>query len=904
MIPNFNCEAYVDNHLQNDVKNVGCITEVIEICQVPKSVESQTQQSKEDDTIITASDRHFLADPTTIVLPSVGQNCLSDLWSEDMQQAHASVVVPDDHVIIMVVASNWRQVIVVKRGVLIRNVMIKLIGAVDGIKSIHYKGLPVNCDFGCNKNMTIDVQLFSKFIFVRFSMKSHILAIKVKPYHKGNDCKAQLATQMGLPMNVIRLFNGFHQVHDDTALWNIRDMISARIFPLVGGCSQSLAVETDVEVWMKSPIDGKLIVSRVASNESLEDVHRVAFPGVPIGHFFCDGHPIDAKACCESVSNRIVVSRYFPLRGGAKGEGKAKQTNAIKAIDFVTTQLEQRGVPKNECAERGKKVVSTLGVDFIIKIIDAEDSWAQMKSEASKHMIRLILPAEFKAWQQLKRAGQKIDKVQTKKSFSPALHPRDLLLKASDFKADGKQMKLINEDAIKPDCSGVCLMAPSSARNFLPVKRLSPDGLAIVTLGILSHSDPQIQCIASNVEGEDFVIRGNLYQFGDAQVVHCPACPTAVVQEVASSVVEVIIGRDFPWWNIASADIITAIAKLGIKANVRDIILGQWKFKAYDANRSVVSPDKAAHIHGYIRVKDGGLNDLLTASGQQSCFFNTRVNGGGKDDRFSFVPLPELSLEEAKCKAQTLQCSLGIVKGKGHYTLRCRREHYRKILKQLNPDMVIGDSSDDESDLTLRFRLEGVNFQTTSQELSSALKSLSWRAKAIRAMGATAWLIMAETPPPTRSFSLNNQLVVVKEMIVKTPLHQFIVSKPITAAPEAEVQGPVSTRLGQLESEMDQKIQRIIDKQMHEANSKIDKLETSMKAQEDGQKVLRAQFDQQRNELVSVSSKITNVATELQATQSSMLQSFEALIKAEMNNLHQRLASERESSEEKRRRKE
>ena len=109
---------------------------------------------------------------------------------------------------------------------------------------------------------------------------------------------------------------------------------------------------------------------------------------------------------------------------------------------------------------------------------------------------------------------------------------------------------------------------------------------------------------------------------------------------------------------------------------------------------------------------------------------------------------------------------------------------------QINPDMVVGESSDDESDLDAKFRLEGIHFQTTAHELTSALKTLSWKAKAIRAMGASSWLVLADAAPKCRSFSLNGQLVVVKDMVPRVPLAQFVVSKPLHV-PKNPVEHPL-----------------------------------------------------------------------------------------------------------------
>ena len=666
------------------------------------------------------------------------------------------------------------------------------------------------------------------------------------------------------------------------------------------------------------PIDGKSVISTVASNDTILSIYERLFPDFPCATFTCNGSIVPGDSFCSPFANDVISCRFFPLKGGARGKGKSdgkgeekmKVSNQAKALEFMIEQLGKRGVPKDTCAERAKKVVAAVSVDFVIKHIDSSDFWQQLKNEASKQMIRLILPAELKAWQQAKRAESRQDNGKQNKGVNPALNPKDLVLKVKDFQADGKTLSWITEDGIKPDGSGVCLLAPGNAKHFLPPKRLSADGLAIVTVGVLAPSEPQIQFIVTSNIGEDFVVRGNIFQFGDTQVVHRPECPMATVQEVASSVVEVIIGKDSPSWSLAVADAIAAITKMDSQAKIREAIVGHWKFRPYNHNRVPVASEDAAHIHGYIRVRDSSIDDILRLSGQNATFFNTRVNGGGKGDRFSFIPLPDMSFEEAKCKAQTIQFSLGVVRGRGHFTLRCRREHYKKVMKQMNPDMTFGDSSDDEGDMQSKFRLEGIHFQTTAHELTGALKTLGWKAKALRATRASSWLIIAEKEPKCRSFSLNNQLVVVKDLIPKTALKHFVVSAPVEMQ-EKPMQpstpanpGPVTTRIEKIESELDNKIQKMVDKQMQEASAKIDKLEESIKIQEQSQHELRHQFDQQRAELTQVSTKITDVAAELQSTQASMLTSFEALIKNEMKGLHQKLSADREESEEKRRRKE
>ena len=946
-IPGFTCQALVNGRLKHDDDTCCEIHDVIEIrqCVITPPRTSTRYNDVLGDVIVTKEDRVFLQDPSTVLLRQ-DQVDQSEIWEHEIFQVLTGLDVPPNHVAVVLESCNWRDVIVVCKGVRVADIIVKTFGSTDAVRCVRCKNNIIDWSFTCHRQMTLQIEFQCKLKFIRFIMATRVFAMKVKAYHKGIDCKALIASRTGVPIGMIRFFQGFRQVQDHDSLWNDHSVIEARTFPMKGGSShvntrmmindpnhemQSSSVHTAspdsvddtqryVELWMKSPIDGKNMIVNVASTDTIKMAYERLLPDHPVAMFTCNGKIVPADSICSRFEHDVVTCRFFPLLGGAKGkskgdgkgEEKMKVSNQAKALDFMNDQLAKRGVPKDACADRAKRVVAAVSVDFIIKHMDGSDFWQQLKNEASKQMVRLILPSELKAWQQTKRTESRQEVAKNKKGVNPALNPKDLVLQVKDFQADNKALPWISEDAIKPDSTGVCLLAPSNAKHFLPPKKLSADGLAIVTLGVLAPNEPQIQFIVTSSIGEDFVVRGNLFQFGDIQVVHCPACPTATVQEVASSVIEVIIGKECPSWSLAVADAIAAITKMDPQSKLREAVVGHWKFRPYDHNREPVSSEEAAHIHGYIRVRDSMIDDILKLSGQNATFFNTRVNGGGKDDRFSFIPLPDMSFDEAKCKAQTIQFSLGVVKGRGHYTLRCRREHYKKVMKQMNPDMTFGESSDDEGDMQSKFRLEGIHIQTTAHELTGALKSLGWKAKALRATGASSWLVIAESEPRNRSFSLNNQLVVVKDLVPKTALKHFVVSAPVASTelqgkPVQSVpvnSGPVTTRIEKIESELDQKIQKMVDKQMQEAAAKIDKLEESVKAQEQSQHELKNQFDQQRVELAKVSTQITDVASELQSTQASMLSSFESLIKSEMKSLHQKLATDRDESEEKRRRKE
>ena len=495
----YQCQVFVDGKSLNDDQIVTAFKDVMEVRHNPNEKSALVVSKHTDETLISDDLKHFLNDPTTVFIEPRKDTSVEEAVQSDVQQAILSMNVPCGHVVVTIVSCNWCQTIVVNKGTPVKTILQKLNIRGEAVQNITNEGHRIDLQWTCHRNAQLHVDFYERFAIVCFSTMRSVFALKIRPYHVGNDCKSMLSQHLGIPVNMLRLFHGFKKLDDGDSLWGFQGIVRARVFPLAGGAKpmkwndqavsghhehaanqvssassleQFVQGKESVEMWFRSPVDGKLFSFMTDSHMTLQQVHECLFPNLPVGSLFCNGKIASHDARCESYANSVIVSRFFPLKGGGggkngKGEGKGKQTNTARATDFLIECLEKRGVPKSECPERAKKVVSVVGVDFILKHMEADDFWFHMKNEASKNMVRLILPQELKAWQQAKRAETKSNKSKApSKGPAPALNPKDLQLRIADFKAEGKPMQAINEEGIKPDCTGVCLMAPSSAKNF------------------------------------------------------------------------------------------------------------------------------------------------------------------------------------------------------------------------------------------------------------------------------------------------------------------------------------------------------------------------------------------------------------------------------------------------------
>ena len=90
-------------------------------------------------------------------------------------------------------------------------------------------------------------------------------------------------------------------------------------------------------------------------------------------------------------------------------------------------------------------------------------------------------------------------------------------------------------------------------------------------------------------------------------------------------------------------------------------LLAVWSVKAWMEN-IVVHHNQADHWHGYFRVADHLLPQVLVRSGAAGIFLNPKTAERKHDPRFTTLALPSKQLNEVAAKAEACAKVLGLVK--------------------------------------------------------------------------------------------------------------------------------------------------------------------------------------------------------------------------------------------------
>ena len=132
----------------------------------------------------------------------------------------------------------------------------------------------------------------------------------------------------------------------------------------------------------------------------------------------------------------------------------------------------------------------------------------------------------------------------------------------------------------------------------------------------------------------------------------------------------------------------------------------------------VVHHNQADHWHGYFRVADHLLPQVLVRSGADGIFLNPKTAQRKHDPRFTTIALPSKQLNEVAAKAEACAKALGVVKMGESFAIRCRREDAAGIRAHLLPESAV------PQDGTL-YVAKNVP-QVGRDELTQALQKKNW----------------------------------------------------------------------------------------------------------------------------------------------------------------------------------
>ncbi len=613
-----------------------------------------------------------------------------------------------------------------------------------------------------------------------------------------------------------------------------------------------------------------------------------------------DGKAVDPRIELRSIpTEKILTLRSCPLVGGGKEKDKD-----VKKI--LWDQFSARGVPEDLVQSRIEGFLAKITPDKIRT--HAGETWARqwvsLKQLANEAHFRLITTDELRAYQNKRKtdkyqgsesiastkpssAGSSVSTRQSNENTIKKLNLQEICLDMSYFKAESGGVQMISVENFGPDSSGVTVMHAESAVKYLPIKRLSAEHLAIISVGNKPLGESQIRMApATNGKGEPILVPICILNFGDVSVSFQEGTMKAVLPTQEAMVIEFTIYRsEVETWEDVKSPLVYMGKKIAETKTTK--VLSTWAIKSYSNLRKVVSHADAEYIHGYMRVLESQADPFLARSGWFGIYLTPKNQMKKPHESYSIVAVPNKGIEHLQALVQSTKNTLGIVKTSNALAVRCRREHIFTIRKHIFPELPLQEEGVYAPGDKL-YVLKYLESHTNTSELTQALRTLGWEdAKALKPLGPSSWSIAAPSDPPSSHVCLNSDFVVIVAQGRPNVAIRPAQDVPPTAAfigdrlqkPATE---PSVNRFEELKQELNGQVQALVEAKIQESSKEIQGLKQSLnKTNENIEKLKDAQ--------VKTETKISEVESAVQASGESLLTRLNGMFGDLQNNICQRL---------------
>jgi len=294
---------------------------------------------------------------------------------------------------------------------------------------------------------------------------------------------------------------------------------------------------------------------------------------------------------------------------------------------------------------------------------------------------------------------------------------------------------------------------------------------------------------------------------------------------------------------------------------------------------------EADYWHGFIRVSDNILDQVLSRSGQAGIYVSPKDDNRKHDECFAVIALPDCSLQEAIKKAGSFDKTLGIVHLRDQFGIRYRREHLACLRAALLPESAFVASEGVKSDDTL-WVLKNVPPTVGKEGLQDTFIQSGWDALPVRAQGQNRWLVASKEMPSMRHMCINGAYVLVEAIkrhrepgAVTITAKQVKVDTMVNAS-TGNVQIAASTRIQEVRAEIfDQ-----MEQKMQAANDRITQLTAALEKMQSEQSKKDLET---KNELAMVRSEQAFTKQKISEVEASVVQSGQTVIQTMQSMMSQ-----------------
>ena len=618
-----------------------------------------------------------------------------------------------------------------------------------------------------------------------------------------------------------------------------------------------------------------------------------------------NGKRLDARLKVEEVTDGMPVPVPIHVRVCALPGGAKMSVDEVQKL--LSDMLTKRGVPENVCTSRVGMITSKISLNELRNILQKDDqaAWEDLKKHANDSKMRLITSQELKTHQKAQRAAKTAankqegaSSSQSKKPKSSSVEPKQVTIDVAHFHAEGQRVPVCELNQFGPDMRGVAIVTPDQAQKFLPRTRLSSEPLALLVLSPhqIAEVEP-VQIPATDIKGLPILTFVVILNFGDVDVELFHQVPSTTITETPMSVLEITIHRNLVTkWE----DVQNPLNYLGL--HLPEIRSGQvvstWNLRCYDSNRQKCKHNEGAYVHGFVKIPSHNVDITLGRSGLAGIFIQAKAENKKPDPAFGIITMYGQQLEDVLKTAAKVPDTLGVVQiNHGHFAIRGRREKLAEIRRKVMPQSIALQEGSVAPN-SRWWHLKNMHTSATCANLTKALVDLGWEASAVRPINKTTWLVAAVDDPPSVHLCINDSFVAVVPLaqrektlaggvphVVPMALQGNFAFNPDDA--EMDSTAPSSTRLGEIQGDLEVTMAAMIDEKMKECDRKINGLQQAIEA---NQKEWKQSHEQTSSAVQNVVEQVSSFESTFASANNQMMSQMQSMF-AKMEKMQTNFSS-------------
>ena len=469
------------------------------------------------------------------------------------------------------------------------------------------------------------------------------------------------------------------------------------------------------------------------------------------------------------------------------------------AVDKLMPFLKDRGVHADQVHSRAQAAVKAIGASEVLKAIESNAPWKNIKSLASNVKFQLVLQTELQ--QHIAgKAGQEIGKTQKKsranrvpKQPDPiVLDPNKLQIPDGTFCFEDKNMPQLTPSQIGPLASGIVVITLADADPFLKANQIVSNApLALLILNAPSSRwSTGLACTQLTVPArcimnqEPLLLEASLVQIGTGVITKHTGPQKLAIDTVRVSALKVMVYRDeiqTTWETFVGGPVRYIVSQLPIlklcqekechcqcwhnpeNENVSAAIIDVWRRQYLRQGFKPESQSTATIFSVCIRVPSCIRDQVISSAGQGGVYVEPRTLDAKEVDRsFDVVWVPKADKSTVSHLRQTNPMVAGITRLSDRWGLRVKADQAQVVHQVVRPDAVFLQQGP-----RLQYSISPIPFGTDRQALSRALRSFGWEVKPIQPVGSVeggrgnTWNIIATKPPPSNIIPMSHGEVVI-----------------------------------------------------------------------------------------------------------------------------------------------